>query len=507
MSFFQWRERDANRRPQKLTREDREREARARLNTRNALLKQAKQENNGSVLADSPLTDPKFYGDLYKNADITARNAAALFLGAPVDLVQGLYDLRTWGDPRMPDIDIPGSAEDFAAITGGDPDHPSWLPSALVTPGPQEVTAMLNAVGTQKAFIAGAIGLGNRVDPVLIQAMFDEKQGATAADIIKKYGVWRGASDGKWRKIFSDAEMEIDYIGLRRRIQEAPTAKGYVKTTLGEAMAHDELFKTYPELKDYPLHIRYSRQNDGNFKIWNPEKPKNRGSFDDRTRTISIENIAGDEPHAGLEEIVMHEVQHAIQGIEGFAKGGSPQMFTELGNAHNRTYWKIKFLEEYRDNKIPWDVEWMAWEDVDEEVRRRWEYGPFREFFNPSTAESLLWGITDEDDILWEIEQLSHDLEIHRIELKAALEALGSKLGPEQLAQVNTMTWSDLAYRYYRGLGGEIESRLVQYLREVPQESLDEGMRATGRSPEELAKTMPKSLGPADMAKATKATE
>ena len=91
---------------------------------------------------------------------------------------------------------------------------------------------------------------------------------------------------------------------------------------LPEVMRHNELFKAYPELKYVTVSIKKTGENGtlGN------------ASYEDK----HINLYRHEKDTDGFEEwekkagsVLIHEVQHIIQGIEGFAKGASPEMFEE----------------------------------------------------------------------------------------------------------------------------------------------------------------------------------
>ncbi|WP_103642149.1 LPD23 domain-containing protein [Campylobacter concisus] len=99
---------------------------------------------------------------------------------------------------------------------------------------------------------------------------------------------WYKDKDGAWK-------FEIDDSPAKIKNQNADK--------LGDLLEHKELFKAYPELKD----IKIKKIID--------EKGENLGYYDPNKKEIAINNI-------GDKSTLMHEVQHAIQDIEGFARGG-----------------------------------------------------------------------------------------------------------------------------------------------------------------------------------------
>ncbi len=76
---------------------------------------------------------------------------------------------------------------------------------------------------------------------------------------------------------------------------------------LGDILDYPELFDAYPELKE--------------MKVDGGETQAN-GSFSPSTRTISLNKSLFADPDK-LRSTLLHEIQHAIQDIEGFAKGSN----------------------------------------------------------------------------------------------------------------------------------------------------------------------------------------
>ena len=73
----------------------------------------------------------------------------------------------------------------------------------------------------------------------------------------------------------------------------------------------DDLFKAYPQLKD--VTVKYAPL--GMYKY---------GSWDVRNNTIFLNTRLSDD---SARKSILHEIQHAIQDIEGFARGSNPEMF------------------------------------------------------------------------------------------------------------------------------------------------------------------------------------
>lgn len=174
--------------------------------------------------------------------------------------------------------------------------------------------------------------------------MEEEKKDAKA---IKIATGWERGADGKWRfeipdfhfnyekwkdnnKELLDGMDDKDYRNIMRYEKEfyedlSPIRKknfdelrsrtGYkIKQdlTLGDVLdgkGADTLFKYYPELRD----VKFKFSNLGTATV---------GSYDNKTKTIEVNDALLYSPQKA-ELNLQHEVQHVIQHLEGFAKGGN----------------------------------------------------------------------------------------------------------------------------------------------------------------------------------------
>lgn len=94
-----------------------------------------------------------------------------------------------------------------------------------------------------------------------------------------------------------------EYARLRERVESG-------NATLADVLQHDSLYEAYPELRDVKVRL----ESDTGSK---------NGSYDPNTNTITIsEDKLGDSAKVGT---MLHEIQHAIQQIEGWESGASPE--------------------------------------------------------------------------------------------------------------------------------------------------------------------------------------
>ena len=141
------------------------------------------------------------------------------------------------------------------------------------------------------------------------------------AKTIKRATGWERGGDGKWR-------MEIPDLKIKRE-ETLPDGTTYAKSefslkfhdgALGEYVDAPELFEAYPELRNIRLAVRPEEMSDTGLSY---------GYFD-KSRNMIV--VYSDVSHA--EEVLVHEVQHAIQALEGFPGGGD-------GREMGAEYWKL----------------------------------------------------------------------------------------------------------------------------------------------------------------------
>ena len=118
---------------------------------------------------------------------------------------------------------------------------------------------------------------------------------------------WHRGADGKWRWEIDDSKAAI-------KPEKAWNAAAYDgKARLDEVLNHPALFDAYPKLAD----MKVAAQNLARRTL---------GHYDPKTNTITLNATLlgqGGEGHDMLKSTLLHEVQHVIQTIEGFARGGN----------------------------------------------------------------------------------------------------------------------------------------------------------------------------------------
>lgn len=172
-------------------------------------------------------------------------------------------------------------------------------------------------------------------DSLYQQALNMEKSGKSSEDIRKQTGWFKGM-DGQWRYEIDDADMQFSRKGFFTnpdvlRFKElddkflygtitneelaemqalSKALKGVRKTPkyLRDYIKHEALFKAYPDVADIELRFENLEGERGRY-----EPGHNRIVLDSRLR--NNEEL--------LMDTLIHEIQHAIQDIEGLASGAS----------------------------------------------------------------------------------------------------------------------------------------------------------------------------------------
>lgn len=123
------------------------------------------------------------------------------------------------------------------------------------------------------------------------------KQGGADSETVRRETGWYRGYDGKWRFEIDDSKMRF----INHREKSRRTWK------LDELIRHDALFAAYPELRDYTV-LNFGISDDVEAAFY---PGLNRITLDPR--------LSRAEKRTAL----IHEIQHAIQLIEGFTAGAT----------------------------------------------------------------------------------------------------------------------------------------------------------------------------------------
>jgi len=177
----------------------------------------------------------------------------------------------------------------------------------------EDVRQMKDEIGEMAKFQIigerGAARAGRMEDKMIADKM--EQDGATPDEIWAATG-WERGRDGKWR-----SEIPYGNVNAGNLLQGGPWS-------LSDIFDAPRLYKAYPELKNIQVVVNDSL---------NPGQ----GSFDGKQIEVSSADLGDVEK---LNNIMVHEIQHAVQNIEGFDQGAntgvgrkiSPEVDAALSN-------------------------------------------------------------------------------------------------------------------------------------------------------------------------------
>lgn len=169
-----------------------------------------------------------------------------------------------------------------------------------------------------------------RVDSMRREARAMERRGADNEDIRLATGWFRGETDGKWRYEIADRSATL--------IGETPQSTDGTPKALNQVLSHPRLFEFYPELST--VSVVYENTSPGS------------GGYAEGIRRITL-SMNSDPEQQFL--TVLHETQHALQGIEGFARGQSmkPEGILQLSLANlKRVVPKLQRVEQDANSKL-----------------------------------------------------------------------------------------------------------------------------------------------------------
>ena len=272
-------------------------------------------------------------------------------------------------------------------------------------------------------------------------------------------------SDKQWRFEIDDKKSNINYDGfkaygtdaltLNENIYNISLDKNGTMLSLEKIFNHPELFKQYPQLKNLDINFKFDK-NDNSLGFFST------GGLGRDTRiginTAKVDITKVDE----LKDILVHEIQHAVQELEGFAVGANPKyipkkVVTKLDDKIKNI--KIKTATERKKIELGFVDLWKKGQKNNLNMLAFFHRESGLNKKNMVDNNLIKKGFNFSEDWLngffnkYNIEKnstLAKDLkkylaiykEAYRAEYKLKLE--------------------DKSFKFYQGSGGEIESRLVQ---------------------------------------------
>jgi site-specific DNA-cytosine methylase len=250
------------------------------------------------------------------------------------------------------------------------------------------------------------------------------ERGKKDAKAIKLATGWERGADGKWRYEMPDAKIkDMKDIGGGNIVKRFDDDMLWNDGKLTNVIDAPGLFEAYPQLKD----VRIDTD-----AIMN-DMPSN-GNYNAKTNTITIH---ADELKY-MNSILNHEIQHAIQYIEGFGKGGSPEQMEK----------------EFKEAQDEWKARAYAHELEEKAKEMGGEY-------NQSEVEKAL--VEEYKDLDMSDELPDKETRIKGFNYFARGYADRSMDDAIKRFRLNESTRSDFdSYKEYLKLAGEVESRNVE---------------------------------------------
>lgn len=179
--------------------------------------------------------------------------------------------------------------------------------------GPAFEAASLLAGGGMPMAEAGAAGIfgGKLAKTADLRALNEAQQmvagGKLPDEVLHATGWFRGPADHRWRFEIPDNNLRLNYM---------PTGEGdMAKAVSGQMLSHPELYKAYPDLQSLGVYVTKDSR-----------VPTGTGMFMGRTGTMEI-----NAPNQKVaRSVAAHELQHGVQGIEGFSFGADPSQIAGL---------------------------------------------------------------------------------------------------------------------------------------------------------------------------------
>jgi hypothetical protein len=203
-------------------------------------------------------------------------------------------------------------------------------------------------------------------DETLKQAKVMLRDKYDVSEIFIKTGWYFNAKDSKWRKLIDDSNAKLKvsipndsvyiksdskFVGQEDNLFTAlggrPNQKfdnnsilSYFEkgwdVTLGDVLDHPALYKHYPSLYRMPIFFGSNTQKKQYTFFQTP---------------VGFLVIFGNEQEFDLLTVLLHETQHAIQGIEGYSQGGTLQLANMIMTIGGEGVKKFVYLKKNMEEK------------------------------------------------------------------------------------------------------------------------------------------------------------
>lgn len=222
--------------------------------------------------------------------------------------------LKKLGGGRVQTIDIENIGEHMAVeIT---PELKSRIGDGLSVFQPQSPYG----VGPSPKVETFAGPYAAQADQSLLEAAQARITSGEDPETVRQQTGWSQERDGMWRFEIDDSTAAIQP-QLPAVLTEAMRGNNPASVTLADVLQHPDLFEQYPQLRDMPVTV-FPLKGASPFGGW----------YDTTTRSIAVnyDHLAGDRIDLSA---LLHEVQHAVQHIEGFSGGINPKTIREIADA------------------------------------------------------------------------------------------------------------------------------------------------------------------------------
>lgn len=264
----------------------------------------------------------------------------------------------------------------------------------------------------------------------LEKAMELEKDGTDSEKIRKETGWFKGY-DGKWRFEIDNSELEFKTDIEKNRAAAIELAKMKVKSAeleekivndtatkaeeneyynldekmieyrkgvkLSDVINHPKLFEAYPQLKNVDVYYEISSAN--------------RGVYSSNGNVIMLNPMHTIDEQ---KEAIIHEIQHAIQGIENFANGSNLEYWKNLGYSDEEAmamYYNTAGEREARDVSARRDYNAEQRKNIRPDIDRKDVVFANNEYVRYSADEKSIEKYSDKEKENW---QSSKNILIYR---------------------------------------------------------------------------------------------
>ena len=375
------------------------------------------------------------------------------------------YNKLKWGNYKLFDLDKPFE-DNVKNLVGKFPE--------TFRQGNEEKYSLIGKKGAEALDHAEEVSI--RLDNLNVaRQMEGAKKGAKA---IKMATGWERGADGKWRYEIEDVFL---WNGLRL-VKKGTEERATLGEMLEDGREKEELLTAYPQLKEIPLVFKDMGYREvGHYKNTPKEIVLNSYLLTDGNGVFT-ENASS---------VLNHEIQHAIQYIEGFAHGGNNEgirsvlerMINENQEASDYAKDKLKEwvtltmaadrLSDLYKQYINSDNEWLKnkaiesyWDAMNELDNN--EQSTLTNDYPDGTAREIAESGYHVDEAEKELRRLAK-------ETKESIPE-GNNSALDLVSKLTDALENNDDYNLYRKLGGEVEARNVQ--------------SRMGMSPEERRKTL-----------------